>query len=273
MNLKQKLSETALAIVPVVIIIIALHVTIAPISVTTLVSFIAGAVVVIFGLGIFLAGVDLAIVPSGSLIGAALTRTRNLPAILLSVFAAGFIITLAEPNLKVQGGLVESVTGVIGSMSLVIAVSAGLALFLALGMGRILLQIPYKLIIVLSYGTVLLLASRVSPMFVAIAFDSSGAATGPLTVPFFIALGLGVSSVRGGKKADDDSFGTTGIAAIGAIFAVTVLAFALSGGAESSGASSSTATAEVASKTAVVSQADALDATPDGAQDGAAGSA
>lgn len=280
MNLKQKLSETALAIVPVVIIIIALHVTIAPISVTTLVSFIAGAVVVIFGLGIFLAGVDLAIVPSGSLIGAALTRTRNLPAILLSVFAAGFIITLAEPNLKVQGDLVESVTGVIGSMSLVIAVSAGLALFLALGMGRILLQIPYKLIIVLSYGTVLLLASRVSPMFVAIAFDSSGAATGPLTVPFFIALGLGVSSVRGGKKADDDSFGTTGIAAIGAIFAVTVLAFALSGGAESSGASSSTATAEVASKTAVVSQADALDATPDtldatpdGAQDGAAGSA
>ncbi len=280
MNLKQKLSETALAIVPVVIIIIALHVTIAPISVTTLVSFIAGAVVVIFGLGIFLAGVDLAIVPSGSLIGAALTRTRNLPAILLSVFAVGFIITLAEPNLKVQGDLVESVTGVIGSMSLVIAVSAGLALFLALGMGRILLQIPYKLIIVLSYGTVLLLASRVSPMFVAIAFDSSGAATGPLTVPFFIALGLGVSSVRGGKKADDDSFGTTGIAAIGAIFAVTVLAFALSGGAESSGASSSTATAEVASKTAVVSQADALDATPDtldatpdGAQDGAAGSA
>ena len=83
MNLKQKLSETALAIVPVVIIIIALHVTIAPISVTTLVSFIAGAVVVIFGLGIFLAGVDLAIVPSGSLIGAALTRTRNLTAIMI----------------------------------------------------------------------------------------------------------------------------------------------------------------------------------------------
>lgn len=230
MNLRQKLSETALAIGPVVAIVIALHATVAPISASTVASFVAGALLVVAGLGVFLAGVDLAIVPSGSLIGAALTRTRNLPAILLSVFAAGFIITLAEPNLKVQGDLVESVTGVLGSMTLVLAVSAGIALFLALGMSRILLQIPYKLIIVLAYGAALLLASRASPMFVAIAFDSSGAATGPLTVPFFIALGLGVSSVRGGRNADDDSFGTTGIAAIGPILAMTVLAFVLFSG-------------------------------------------
>ncbi len=230
MNFKRKLFETSLAIVPVAIIIIVLNITVAPVPLSTALSFGLGSVFVILGLSIFLAGVDLAIVPSGSLIGAALTRTRNLPALLGVALVSGFIITLAEPNINVQGDLVEAVTQIITSRALVVSVSLGVGIFLALGMGRIILQIPYKLIVVLAYALALFLASRVAPMFVAIAFDSSGASTGPLTVPFFIALGLGVSSVRGGKKADDDSFGTTGIAAIGAILAITTLAFILSRG-------------------------------------------
>ncbi len=229
MNITQKLKETALAIGPVILIVIVLHLTASPLPLSVAVSFAIGAVLVIAGLGVFLAGVDLAIVPSGSLIGASLTRTRNLPVILTVVMVSGFIITLAEPNLKVQGELVQSVTYIIRSKSLILAVSLALGVFLALGMARILLQIPYKLIIVCAYGVVLLLAIKIPPMFAAIAFDSSGAATGPLTVPFFMALGLGVSSVRGGKNSDDDSFGTTGIAAIGAILAVAVLGFILPG--------------------------------------------
>lgn len=217
-----------MAIGPVMLIIIILHLTVAPMPLATLLAFIVGAFFVIFGLSVFLSGVDLAIVPSGSLIGASLTRTRNLPAILISVLVSGFIITLAEPNLNVQGDLVQAVTGIIPSKILVMAVALGTGLFLMIGMGRVLLQIPYKIIILISYAAALLLASKVTPMFVAIAFDSSGASTGPLTVPFFMALGLGLASVRGGKSSNDDSFGTTGIAAIGPILAVAVLAFIVS---------------------------------------------
>lgn len=232
MNLGQKLKETTLAIGPVMLIVVVLHVTVAPLPIGTLISFLIGAVLVIFGLAIFLSGADLGIVPAGSLIGAGLTRTRNLPAILISIFITGFIITLAEPNLKVQGDLVESVTGSIKSFVLVASVSLGIGFFLMLGMSRILLQIPFKLIIIISYTLALLIASQANPVFVAIAFDSSGAATGPLTVPFFIALGIGVSSIRGGKNADDDSFGTTGIAAIGPILAMTICAFVVAGRGE-----------------------------------------
>lgn len=229
MNITQKLKETSMAIFPVDLIVLALHFTVAPVPLELLFSFLAGSVLVILGLGIFLAGADLGIVPAGSLLGAALTRTRNLPLILVSILLSGFIITLAEPNLKVQGDLVESVTGVIGSWTLVIAVSGGIGIFLALAMLRILLQIPFRLIIVIFYGLALILATCIDPSLVAIAFDSSGAATGPLTVPFFIALGIGVASVRGGKNADDDSFGTTGIAAIGPIFAMVIVGILVGG--------------------------------------------
>lgn len=228
MNLARKIKDTALAIIPIDLVIIAIHFTVAPIPAPTLVSFLASSVLVIVGLAIFLAGADLSIVPAGSLIGAALTRTRNLPLILAALAASGLIITIAEPNLRVQGDMVESVTGVVGSRALVLAVSLGIAVFLAIAMLRILFRIPFRLIVIAFYALALLLASRVDQTLVAVAFDSSGAATGPLTVPFYIALGVGVASVRGGREADDDSFGTTGIAAIGPIFAMVVVAFALS---------------------------------------------
>ncbi len=225
MNLLQKLKETTLAIVPVMLIVLILHLTVTPLPAYILVSFFAGSLLVILGLGFFLTGVDLAIVPAGSMLGSALTRTRKLPLILLVILIVGFIITIAEPNLRVQGDLVQTVTGTIKSSSLIFSVALGIGLALSLAIARILFQIPYRIIVILSYGSALLLASRVSAVFVALAFDSSGAATGPLTVPFFIALGIGVASVRSDRTAEDDSFGSTGIAAIGPILAVIVLGF------------------------------------------------
>lgn len=229
MNLTQKLKDTSMAILPVDLIVLALHFTVAPLAPHLLISFLAGSIFVILGLGVFLAGADLGIVPAGSLLGASLTRTRNLPLILIALLISGFIITIAEPNLRVQGDLVESVTGSIGSWTLVFAVAGGIGIFLAIAMLRILLQIPFRVVIILLYGIALALATRVDPSLVAIAFDSSGSATGPLTVPFFIALGIGVTSVRGGKNAGDDSFGTTGIAAIGPIFAMVVVGLLVAG--------------------------------------------
>ncbi|HNZ28078.1 MAG TPA: DUF1538 domain-containing protein [Spirochaetota bacterium] len=227
MDIIKKLKETALAIIPVDIVVAILHFTIAPLPLTTLIEFFIGSVFVILGLGIFLAGVDIGIVPAGSMLGASLTRTKNLPLIIVVIAITGFVITVAEPNLKVQGDLVESVTGNIKSGALILTVSAGLGLFLAIAMSRILIQIPFKLIIIIGYSLALVLSTFIDPVYVAIAFDSSGASTGPLTVPFFIALGIGVAGVRGDKGAEDDSFGTTGIAAIGPILGMVVYGFIL----------------------------------------------
>lgn len=227
MNIIQKLKETAFAILPVDGIVLILHFTLAPLSLEILFSFLVGSIFVILGLAIFLAGIDLGIVPAGSLLGAALTRTRNLPLILGAVVIVGFMITIAEPNLKVEGDLIESVTGNLGCITIVLSVSCGIGIFLAIAMTRLLLQIPFRLIVICCYGIALFLALFIQPTYVAIAFDSSGASTGPLTVPFFIALGIGVASVRGGKEADDDSFGTTGITAIGPILAIVVYGFIL----------------------------------------------
>lgn len=234
MNFLKKIKETAVAIVPIIFIVLVLHFTITPLPINILGSFIAGSIFVILGLGVFLAGADIGIVPAGSLLGAALTKTRKLPIILISVSIVCFIITIAEPNLKVQGNLVESVTGIIASGSLVFSVSIGIGIAIAVAIARIMFQLPYRIIMFIGYGLAILVASRVNDTFVAIAFDSSGASTGPLTVPFFIALGIGVASVRGDATATEDSFGTTGIAAIGPILAIAILGFIVSSTTDSS---------------------------------------
>ena len=112
---------------------------------------------------------------------------------------------------------------------MVIVVALGVGIFVALGLARVLFQVPFQIVTIVGYILVFALASRVSPIFVAISFDSGGATTGPMTVPFIIALGVGVAAVRGDKSAIDDSFGYTGIASIGPILAVTILGFRLTG--------------------------------------------
>lgn len=222
MDLVKKLKDTTLAIIPVDIIVVLLHFTIAPIPIVVLIEFLIGSIFVIIGLGVFLAGADIGIVPAGELLGSSLTKTRNLPLILIVIIVTGFIVTFAEPNLKVQGDIVEAVTGGIKSLTVVLTVSVAIGIFLALAVSRIFFKIPFKLIIVICYCLALFITAFIDPVYVSIAFDSSGASTGPLTVPFFIALGIGISSVRGDKGADDDSFGTTGITAVGPILGMAI---------------------------------------------------
>ena len=223
MNFLQKTKEAAIAVVPIIIIVLVLHFAIAPLTINILRAFIVGSFLIILGLGIFLAGADLGIVAAGSLLGASLTRTRKLPVILISVSITCFIITIAEPNLIVQGNLVESVTGNISARSLILSVSAGIAIAIVMAVIRIFFQVPYRLILFIAYGVAIFAASQVSDIFISIAFDSSGCATGPLTVPFIMALGIGIAGVRSDITATEDSFGTTGIAAVGPILAVAIL--------------------------------------------------
>ncbi len=242
MNLLHKLRETGAAVLPICAIVLALGTLVVPLEPAVLAEFCVGSVFVIVGLSLFLTGADLGIVPAGSFIGAKLTRTRSLPLIVGFGLVIGFLITVAEPDLLVLGNQVAAATApladtpTIPARALIFAVAAGVGLFVALGLLRTLLQIPYRAVLVIGYIAVFALAARTSQTFVAVAFDSGGATTGPMTVPFIIALGVGISAVRGDKAAEEDSFGYTGIASIGPILAVAVLGVALSGDAYVSGA-------------------------------------
>ena len=229
MNLLHKLRETCYAVLPICAIVLILGTTIAPLDPSLLVAFGAGSLFLILGLTVFLTGADLGIVPAGTHMGAKLTRTRKMPLILIAGLVIGFLITIAEPDLLVLGNQVEEVTGSIPGDAMVLAVAIGVGIFVAVGLARTLFQIPYRLVLVVGYLAVFILASQVNETFVAISFDSGGATTGPMTVPFIIALGVGVAAVRGDKNAIDDSFGYTGIASIGPILAVTILGFILTG--------------------------------------------
>lgn len=228
MSLAEKFFSTAVSIIPIPIIVFVLHFTVIPLPFTVLLSFLSGSLLIILGLGFFLHGMELGIMPVGSFLGGALNRTKKIYIILIAGAVIGFLITIAEPNLLVLGKQAEQTTGVLNSGTIVAAVAFGVAAATALALIRTVLQIPFKLIVWAVYGAAFLFAAFAEPIYVSIAFDSGGAATGPLTVPFIIALGIGSASVRGDKSAHDDNFGYTGLVAAGPIIALASYAFVLS---------------------------------------------
>ena len=201
MNFLKKLKETCIAVLPISAVVVILALTITPVDGALLVKFLLGTVWIILGLTIFLTGTDIGIMPAGSFLGASLTARRSLPLMLASGLLIGILITIAEPSLLILGQQAELVTGTVSAHALVYWVSAGVGLFLLLGLARTVFQIPFRIIIIIGYTLVFLLASRAEPVFVALAFDSGGATTGQMTVPFIIALGVGISSVRSDRSA------------------------------------------------------------------------
>ncbi len=199
-----------------------LHLSIAPMG-AALAPFLVGGALVIAGLGIFLHGTELGMVPIGQKAGAAITSKKNVLLLLVSAFLIGFLITIAEPDVHVLAQQVTSVSPFISSSTLVFMIALGVGLFVLVAVGRILLNFSYKLALTAFYILLFVCAAFTSGDFVGIAFDAGGATTGPMTVPFIMALGIGVASVRGGRKAEQDSFGFIGLASIGPIMAVVLL--------------------------------------------------
>ena len=142
-------------------------------------------------------------------------------------FLIGFIVTVAEPDVQ---GLAAQVRGIAPSVSkwgLIFMIAVGVGLFVALGILRTVLSLPLNILLTVSYIGVFALAFCAPATFQGVAFDSGGATTGPMTVPFIMALGVGVAAVRSktsknGKIASsaEDSFGLTGIASIGPVLAL-----------------------------------------------------
>lgn len=221
----QKLKEVLASVVPIVVIVFILNFTVTPIAPSLFTRFLIGSVLIIFGLTVFLVGVDIGVTPLGSLIGTSLTKTDKLWIIAVSGLILGFFISIAEPGLLVLANQVSLVTsGEISNSSIVIVVSVGLAVLVAFGFVRVVFGIPLYKILTVSYFLIFLLSIFTSPEFLAIAFDASGATTGVLAVPFILALSMGIAVLnKDSKSAEKDSFGLVSIASIGAIMSVMIL--------------------------------------------------
>jgi hypothetical protein len=223
--LTHKLKEVLFAVLPITVVVLILGFTLAPLETPYILRFLVGAVSVILGLSIFLFGVDIGITPMGNEIGAALIKPNKLWIITCAGFFLAFIISVAEPDLHILAAQVSSVTsGMISKTSIVVIVSLGVGAMLSVGLIRIVKNIPLYIVLTIFYGIILILSLFTTNEFIAISFDASGATTGALTVPFILAIAIGVSKLKKDSKASEkDSFGLVAIASIGAIIAVMVM--------------------------------------------------
>ena len=221
-KLREKLLEALQAVLPIVAIVLVLCFTIAPVSPSILLCFLLGAVLIVVGIMFFTLGAEMSMTPMGERVGAVLTRSRKLPVILGVGFLLGFLITISEPDLQVLANQVPSIP----NQTLIFSVGAGVGLFLTVAFLRMLLGVALPPLLVAFYGLVFVLAAFVPREFLAVAFDSGGVTTGPMTVPFIMALGVGVSAIRGDRHAADDSFGLVALCSVGPILAVLILGIA-----------------------------------------------
>lgn len=217
---KEKLSETLKAVFPILAIVMLLCFTIAPIPPSILMTFLIGAVLLIAGMLFFNVGVELSMTPIGERVGSIITKSKKVIIVVLISFIMGFVITISEPDLQVLAEQVASVPNLV----LILAVALGVACFLVFAILRMLFGIPLSYLLVAFYLIIFGITPFVPADFLAVAFDSGGVTTGPMTVPFIMAFGIGISAIRSDRHAEDDSFGLVSMCSIGPILAVLILA-------------------------------------------------
>ena len=220
-----KLKDNVLAITPIIVLVLILGFTVASIPLVLIIKFLIGAVFIIFGLSIFLLGVDLAIMPLGSNTGKAIVKSSKLWILAAAGIVLGFFISLAEPGMIVLANQVDLVTmGRLSGIRLLIYVSAGFAVVLSIGLLRIFSKVPLYIVLIIMYLIIGIGALFTSPEFLSLSFDSSGATTGILAVPFILALGTGVAlRKKNSVSSEEDSFGLVAMASAGAVIGVLFL--------------------------------------------------
>ena len=217
--LAEKLKEAAASVLPVTAIVAVLCLALVRVDVGLMLSFLLGSGLLILGMGLFTLGAELSMSRIGNLIGAKMTKSRKLWFILAVSFLLGVAITMAEPDLQVLATNVPAIDKTV----LIVTVSVGVGLFLMLCMVRILFSVSLRLLLIVFYALVFLAAFLSDQGILAVAFDSGGVTTGPMTVPFIMALGVGVASIRSDENAKADSFGLVGLCSIGPIASVLLL--------------------------------------------------
>lgn len=218
-KLKEKISESLSAVLPITGIVLILSVFLIPMELGSVVMFLTGALMLIVGMGFFQLGAEMAMTPIGEGVGVQISKMQKLHTVLLTGFLMGVIITVSEPDLQVLAGQVPSVPNEV----LILTVALGVGFFLALAIVRIRYKISLSMLLIVCYLVLILVSMFVPKEFLAVAFDSGGVTTGPMTVPFIMAMGVGLASMRSDKNAANDSFGLVALSSVGPILAVLIL--------------------------------------------------
>ncbi len=229
--LLSKLKEALISVLPVTAIVLIISFTpLVDLTPTEITAFAVSAVFLVFGIGLFNLGADLAMTPMGEHVGAGLTKSKKLIILISVCFIMGVLITVAEPDLSVLAG---QVSAVIDGTLLIVTVGVGVGLFLVLAVVKIVFRKDLSLFLMFFYLLVFALCAILIECgkgdFLALAFDSGGVTTGPITVPFIMALGVGIATTIGGKGANENSFGLIALCSIGPMIAVLALAMTSQG--------------------------------------------
>ncbi len=217
--LLEKIKESLSSVLPITAIVLLISITIAPLTPGTMVLFLFGAILLVVGMGLFTMGVEMSMIPMGDGIGVEISKAKRIGLPLVICFVLGVVVTIAEPDLQVLAEQLPTVP----NMTLIWAVALGVGFFLVVAQVRMYLNIPLSYTLVFFYLVVFILSFFAPDSFVPVAFDSGGVTTGPITVPFIMALGIGMASIRSDKNSSNDSFGLISLCSIGPILAVMIL--------------------------------------------------
>lgn len=218
-KLKEKIRESLSSVLPITMIVLVLSITLVPMEISTLVLFLTGAVLLIIGMGFFQLGAEMAMTPLGQGVGGRLVKFKSVLMMALICFLMGAIITISEPDLQVLANQVAAIP----NMVLIWTVAAGVGVFTVVALLRILFRISLPLLLAGLYIFMFILSFFTPSEFIAVAFDAGGVTTGPMTVPFIMALGVGLSAARSDKDSGNDSFGLIALCSIGPILMVLFL--------------------------------------------------
>ena len=229
--LLSKCKEATVSVLPVSLIVVILHMT--PLIALTnfeLMVFLISTLFLIIGIGLFNLGADLAMTPMGEQVGSGLARSRKMWLLLTVCFAMGLLITVAEPDLSVLAGQVKEV---MNEKLLIITVGVGVGLFLLLAVIKIVFHVSLSSLLMFFYMLMFALSSLLAVggngALLPMSFDSGGVTTGPITVPFIMALGVGIAATLGGKDSGENSFGLVSLCSVGPILAVMALGLSIKG--------------------------------------------
>lgn len=218
MDFGKQMKEVVVSVLPIVVIATILGFVYKIFTLSLYIQFLFSALLVVLGLTLFLLGVTVGFLPVGNHLGALITEKKSVLLLVLSGIGLGVLITLAEPDVKVLSDQVAELNSGVSSSVLVLVIAIGVGLFMAISYVRALTRFSLKITMFLGVVLMFFVASFVPEFFVSVGFDSGGATTGPMAVPFIMALGMGVASVHGNNE--EDSFGYTGIASVGPVLAV-----------------------------------------------------
>ena len=220
----EKIKEACASVMPIALIILLFSFTITPLPNDIFIAFVVGTCLLTVGLGLFSLGADLSMSRIGGHIGANLTKSRNIPIIAILSLVVGVLITISEPDLHVLAGYTGD-----QKMPFILAVAAGLGVFLVIAVMRIIFKIKFKYILTAGYGAILVLsviAYLVNPTFLAIAYDAGGVTTGAMSVPFVMSIGAGIAAITSQNSEDDTSFGLMAVCSIGPILSILIMGLA-----------------------------------------------